>query len=36
MHHGYNWAARCSYNGDLAGTWTCPNPHNPSTNLPPI
>ena len=24
------------YNGDLAGTWTCPNPRNPSTNLPPI
>jgi hypothetical protein len=32
--YGYNWASRCSDNGD--GTWTCPNPHNPSTNLPPI
>ena len=35
-HHGYDWAARCTYNGDVAGTWTCPNPRNPSTNLPPI
>ena len=35
-HHGYNWAARCSYNGDLSGTWTCPDPRNPSTNLPAI
>ena len=35
-HHGYDWAARCTYNGDAAGTWTCPDPRNPSTNLPPI
>ena len=35
-HHGYNWAARCTYNGDAAGTWTCPDPRNPSTNLPAI
>ncbi len=31
---GYDWASRCTSNGD--GTWTCPNPHNPSQNLPPI
>ena len=35
-HHGYDWAARCTYNGDLAGTWTCPDPRNPATNLPAI
>jgi hypothetical protein len=34
--HGYNWAARCTYNGDAAGTWTCPDPRNPSTSLPAI
>ena len=34
--HGYNWAARCTYDGDAAGTWTCPDPRNPSTNLPAI
>ena len=34
--HGYNWAARCTYDGDTAGTWTCPDPRNPSTNLPAI
>jgi hypothetical protein len=33
---GYDWASRCSYDGDGAGTWTCPNPHDPSTTLPPI
>jgi hypothetical protein len=31
---GYDWGARCTSNGD--GTWTCPNPFNPSTNLPPL
>jgi hypothetical protein len=31
---GYDWASRCTDNGD--GTWTCPNPGNPSQNLPPI
>ena len=31
---GYDWSARCT---DLKnGTWSCPNPHNESTNLPPI
>jgi hypothetical protein len=34
--HGYNWAAQCTYNGDLAGTWTCPDPRNPSASLPAI
>ena len=34
--HGYNWAARCTYDGDAAGTWTCPDPRNPSSTLPPI
>src|SRR4051812_3110999 len=33
---GYDWASRCSYDGDAAGTWTCPDPGNPSTTLPPI
>jgi Neutral/alkaline non-lysosomal ceramidase, N-terminal len=33
---GYDWASRCTYDGDAADTWTCPNPHNPSTTLPPI
>jgi hypothetical protein len=33
---GYDWASRCTYDGDSAGTWTCPNPQNPATNLPPI
>ena len=33
---GYDWASRCAYDGDTAGTWTCPDPRNPSTNLPPI
>ena len=33
---GYDWAARCTDDGDTAGTWTCPDPRNPSTNLPPI
>ena len=32
--HGYDWAARCTYDGDLTATWTCPDPRNPSTNLP--
>jgi hypothetical protein len=31
---GYDWGAQCTDNGD--GTWTCPNPQNPSTTLPPI
>ena len=35
-HHGYNWAARCTYNGDVSGTWTCPDPRNPSASLPAI
>ncbi|MGH2978392.1 MAG: hypothetical protein ACRDLQ_01985, partial [Solirubrobacterales bacterium] len=33
---GYDWASRCSYDGDDAGTWTCPDPRNPSTTLPPL
>ena len=33
---GYDWASRCTYDGDAAGTWTCPDPRNPSTSLPPI
>jgi hypothetical protein len=33
---GYDWASRCAYDGDTAGTWTCPDPRNPATNLPPI
>ena len=35
-YNGYDWAARCAYDGDAAGTWTCPDPRNPSTTLPPI
>jgi hypothetical protein len=31
---GYKWADRCS--PDASGTWTCPNPRDESTNLPPI
>jgi hypothetical protein len=34
QHLGYDWSKQCTDNGD--GTWTCPNPHNPSTNLPPV
>jgi hypothetical protein len=34
MHLGYDWSERCTDNGD--GTWTCPNPGNPSQSLPPI
>jgi hypothetical protein len=34
IHLGYDWGARCTDTGD--NQWTCPNPHNPSTNLPPI
>jgi hypothetical protein len=33
---GYDWASRCTYDGDTAGTWTCPDPGNPSASLPPI
>jgi hypothetical protein len=33
---GYDWASRCTYDGDAAGTWTCPDPRNPSAVLPPI
>jgi hypothetical protein len=33
---GYDWASQCTYDGDAAGTWTCPNPDNPSTTLPPV
>ena len=33
---GYDWASRCAYDGDTTGTWTCPDPRNPSTTLPPI
>jgi hypothetical protein len=36
QYAGYDWAARCAYDGDAAGTWTCPNPGNPSTTLPPV
>ena len=35
-YRGYDWAERCRYNGDASGTWTCPDPRNPSTALPPI
>ena len=35
-HHGYDWAARCTYDGDAARTWSCPDPRNPSTTLPAI
>jgi Neutral/alkaline non-lysosomal ceramidase, N-terminal len=35
-YHGYDWASRCTYDGDPAGTWTCPDPRNPATALPPI
>jgi hypothetical protein len=31
---GYNWAEQCTDNGN--GTWTCPNPNNPSQSLPPL
>ena len=31
---GYDWARRCTDNGD--GTWACPNPGNPLEHLPPI
>jgi hypothetical protein len=34
IHIGYDWGARCTDTGE--NEWTCPNPHNPSTNLPPI
>jgi hypothetical protein len=34
IHLGYDWSKQCTDNGD--GTWTCPNPHDPSTNLPPV
>jgi Neutral/alkaline non-lysosomal ceramidase, N-terminal len=34
QYFGYDWGARCTSNGD--GTWTCPNPGNPSQSLPPI
>jgi len=33
---GYDWASRCAYDGDPAGTWTCPDPRNPATTLAPI
>jgi hypothetical protein len=44
-HHGYDWTRPhtrpdgsvvpgCADNGD--GTWTCPNPGNPSQSLPPL
>ena len=45
-HIGYDWKASCVKNNDGTygvglegygtGTWTCPNPHNTSTNLPPL
>ena len=34
--HGYDWSAQCTYDGDLKKTWTCPDPRNPSTKLPPV
>jgi hypothetical protein len=33
-YFGYDWGARCTDTGE--NEWTCPNPGNPSTNLPPI
>ncbi|MDX6586783.1 MAG: hypothetical protein QOI31_1256 [Solirubrobacterales bacterium] len=41
---GYDWSAQCDPVGDGTyqpdgsgtGTWLCPNPHNPATDLPPV
>jgi hypothetical protein len=34
IHLGYDWAAQCAPSGD--GTWSCPDPRDPSRRLPPI
>jgi hypothetical protein len=42
---GYDWSAQCEPvegsgthmpDGSGTGTWRCPNPHDPSTDLPPV